>query len=154
MIFHFARLLIWPLICSAQSMNSKDRSPPPVKINILKLTLPYFPIPSLPSDFDAEHIDHGKFLRFRRPRIWLILLCKIWVRIPNVRELFWGYRCGYRDTYLSWRSRPVSQRVRTDMAVLAHIREQYSLSLGSYGRPRMTFGDHRKGKLGRGAAGK
>lgn len=24
------------------------------------------------------------------------------------------------------------------MAVLAHIREQYSLSLGSYGRPRMT----------------
>jgi putative transposase len=24
------------------------------------------------------------------------------------------------------------------MEVLAHIREQYSLSLGSYGRPRMT----------------
>lgn len=41
--------------------------------------------------------------------------------------------------YRSWRSRPVSQRTRTDMAVLAHIREQYSLSLGSYGRPRMTM---------------
>ena len=33
--------------------------------------------------------------------------------------------------YRSWRTRPVSQRSRTDMAVLAHIREQYSLSLGS-----------------------
>jgi putative transposase len=41
--------------------------------------------------------------------------------------------------YRSWRSRPVSQRARTDMRVLAHIREQYSLSLGSYGRPRMTM---------------
>jgi hypothetical protein len=33
--------------------------------------------------------------------------------------------------YRAWRSRPISQRARTDMAVLAHIREQYSLSLGS-----------------------
>jgi putative transposase len=41
--------------------------------------------------------------------------------------------------YRSWRSRPVSQHARTDMRVLAHIREQYSLSLGSYGRPRMTM---------------
>lgn len=41
--------------------------------------------------------------------------------------------------YRSWRSRPISPRARTDMAVLAHIREQYRLSLGSYGRPRMTM---------------
>ena len=40
--------------------------------------------------------------------------------------------------YRSWRSRPVSQRDRTDLKVLAHIREQYSLSHESYGRPRMT----------------
>lgn len=33
--------------------------------------------------------------------------------------------------YRSWRTRPISQRDRTDMKVLAHIREQYSLSLGS-----------------------
>lgn len=33
--------------------------------------------------------------------------------------------------YRSWRSRPVCQRARTDSRVLAHIREQYSLSLGS-----------------------
>jgi hypothetical protein len=41
--------------------------------------------------------------------------------------------------YRSWRSRPISCRGRTDMKVLAHIREQYRLSLGSYGRPRMTM---------------
>ena len=66
--------------------------------------------------------------------------------------------------YRSWRSRPVSQRARTDMRVLAHIREQYSLSLGSYGRPRMTMelkevgldvGERRVGRLMRinGSAG-
>jgi putative transposase len=40
--------------------------------------------------------------------------------------------------YRSWRGRPMSKRQRGDMVVLAHIREQYQLSLGSYGRPRMT----------------
>ncbi len=38
----------------------------------------------------------------------------------------------------AYRSRPASQRQRSDMAVLAHIKEQSRLSLGSYGRPRMT----------------
>ncbi|WP_232455635.1 IS3 family transposase [Sphingomonas sp. KC8] len=58
--------------------------------------------------------------------------------------------------YRSWRSRPISRRERTDMKVLAHIREQYRLSLGSYGRPRMTMelkevgldiGERRVGRL-------
>jgi putative transposase len=40
--------------------------------------------------------------------------------------------------FRAWRSRPVSQRQRDDMVLLAHIREQHHLSLGSYGRPRMT----------------
>ena len=40
--------------------------------------------------------------------------------------------------YRAWRSRPMSQRQRDDMVLLAHIREQHRLSLGSYGRPRMT----------------
>jgi len=40
--------------------------------------------------------------------------------------------------FRAWRSRPVSQRQRGDLVVLAHIREQHRLSLGSYGRPRMT----------------
>jgi len=35
-------------------------------------------------------------------------------------------------------SRPISQSQRKDMVLLAHIREQHRLSLGSYGRPRMT----------------
>ncbi len=40
--------------------------------------------------------------------------------------------------YRAWRDRPMSQRQRDDMVILAHIREQRRLSLGSYGRPRMT----------------
>ena len=36
------------------------------------------------------------------------------------------------------RRRPASRRQHTDMVVLAHIKEQSRLSLGNYGRPRMT----------------
>ena len=38
----------------------------------------------------------------------------------------------------AYRSRPASRRQRFDMVTLAHIKEQSRLSLGSYGRPRMT----------------
>ncbi|AUR02206.1 putative transposase [Phaeobacter inhibens] len=37
-----------------------------------------------------------------------------------------------------YRSRPASGRQRTDMVILAYIKEQSRLGLGSYGRPRMT----------------
>jgi len=40
--------------------------------------------------------------------------------------------------YRAWKSRPISQRQRDDMVLLAHIREQRALSLDTYGRPRMT----------------
>lgn len=40
--------------------------------------------------------------------------------------------------YRAYRSRPLSQSQCRDLVVLAHIREQFALSLGSYGRPRMT----------------
>lgn len=40
--------------------------------------------------------------------------------------------------YRAWVSRPMSQRQRDDLTLLVHIREQNRLSLGSYGRPRMT----------------
>ena len=40
--------------------------------------------------------------------------------------------------FRAWRDRPISQRHRYDMVLLAHIRKQHHLSLGSYGRPRMT----------------
>ena len=58
--------------------------------------------------------------------------------------------------YRAWAARPVCQRERTDLKVLAHIREQYSLSKGTYGRPRMTMelkevgldvGERRVGRL-------
>jgi len=38
----------------------------------------------------------------------------------------------------AWKHRLPSHRQRRDMAPLAHIRDQHRLSLGSYGRPRMT----------------
>ncbi|MCP9483468.1 IS3 family transposase [Shimia sp. CNT1-13L.2] len=38
----------------------------------------------------------------------------------------------------AFRTRPASCRQRSDMVTLAHIKEQSRLSLGSYGRPRMT----------------
>ena len=40
--------------------------------------------------------------------------------------------------YRAYRTRPISQRQREDMVLLAHIREQHRLNLQSYGRPRMT----------------
>ena len=40
--------------------------------------------------------------------------------------------------YRAHRSRPISPSQRKDMVLLAHIREQHRLSLGSYGRLRMT----------------
>jgi transposase InsO family protein len=39
---------------------------------------------------------------------------------------------------LSFRRRPASRRQRSDLVTLAHIKEQSRLSLGSYGRPRMS----------------
>lgn len=40
--------------------------------------------------------------------------------------------------FRAWRSRPMSQRQRDDMVLLAHIWAQFKLSHYSYGRPRMT----------------
>jgi len=47
--------------------------------------------------------------------------------------------------YRAWRGRPMSQRQRDDMVLLAHIREQHKLSHHSYGRPRMTEELHELG---------
>jgi len=40
--------------------------------------------------------------------------------------------------YRAYRNRPLSPSQCKDLVVLAYIREQFALSLGSYGRPRMT----------------
>lgn len=52
-------------------------------------------------------------------------------RLCNIMNVSAG---GYR----AWRGRPMSLNQRKDMVVLAHIRDQFAQSLGSYGRPRMT----------------
>ena len=64
------------------------------------------------------------FVEEHRNRMPVSRLCRIMDVSPR----------GYR----AWRSRPLGNRQRKDMVVLAHIREQFRLSLGSYGRPRMT----------------
>jgi len=57
--------------------------------------------------------------------------------IEEHRDTFCANRlCAVLDVsergFRAYRSRPASQRQRTDMVVLAHIKEQSRLSLGSY----------------------
>ena len=56
----------------------------------------------------------------------------------------------------AWKARGISQHQRTDLVVLAHIREQHRLCMGTYGRARMTeelkdeglpVGERRVGRL-------
>jgi putative transposase len=54
--------------------------------------------------------------------------------INRLRQMMNVSPRGFR----AFRSRPASRRQHMDMVVLAHIKEQSRLSLGSYGRPRMT----------------
>jgi len=68
-------------------------------------------------------------VRFAFIKVWkeewpVEFLCKV------MRVTSRGFR--------AWRVRPMSQRQRDDMVILAHIREQHRLSLESYGRPRIT----------------
>ena len=64
------------------------------------------------------------FIREHRSRWSIESLCRV------LRVSTRGYR--------AWISRPVCQRQRTDLKVLAHIREHFVLSNSTYGRPRMT----------------
>jgi len=64
------------------------------------------------------------FVEEHRNRMPVSRLCQIMEVSPR----------GYR----AWRRRPMSRSQRQDLVVLAHIREQFRLSLCSYGRPRMT----------------
>ena len=63
--------------------------------------------------------------------------------VEEHRDMFPAARlCQVMDVSMrglrAFRSRPASRRQRSDMVMLAHIKEQSRLSLGSYGRPRMT----------------
>ena len=66
----------------------------------------------------------SRFVEENQGKVPIKRLCKI----MNVSSR------GFR----AFRSRPISQSQCKDMMLLAHIREQHQLSLGSYGRPRMT----------------
>ncbi len=65
-----------------------------------------------------------RFIAKNRRRLPVNRLCQIMNVSPR------GFRAYHR--------RPISQRQRSDMVLLAHIRDQFSQSLCSYGRVRMT----------------
>ena len=65
-----------------------------------------------------------KFIEGYKNRVPIHHLCQI----MNVSAR------GYR----AYRTRPISQSQRTDMVLLAHIRDQFAQNHNSYGRIRMT----------------
>ncbi|KHA54135.1 transposase [Sulfitobacter geojensis] len=65
-----------------------------------------------------------KFIEEHRSAFSIDLMCRVMAVSPH----------GLR----AFRSRPASRGQRSDLVTLAHIKEQSRLSLGSYGRPRMT----------------
>ena len=63
--------------------------------------------------------------------------------VENQRDAFPAARlCQVTDVsrrgLRALRSRPASRRQRSDLVTLAHIKQKSRLSLGRYGRPRMT----------------
>jgi len=65
-----------------------------------------------------------RFIEEHRSAFSIELMCRVMAVSPR----------GLR----AFRSRTASRRQRSDLVTLAHIKEQSRLSLGSYGRPRMT----------------
>jgi hypothetical protein len=65
-----------------------------------------------------------KFIEEHKDKVPIQRLCQI----MNVSAR------GYR----SYRTRPISQSQRTDMVLLAHIRDQFAQNHNCYGRVRMT----------------
>ena len=60
-----------------------------------------------------------------------------WKKAYSIERLCRGLCVTFRG-FRAWRSRPMSQRQRVDMLLLAHIREAYWLSHKTYGRPHMV----------------
>ncbi|MEP3300116.1 MAG: IS3 family transposase [Pseudoruegeria sp.] len=72
-----------------------------------------------------------------RPKPVRFAFIEVWKEDWSVELLCRVMQVSSRG-FRAWRVRPMSQRQRDDMVILAHIREQHRLSLQSYGRPRMT----------------
>ena len=95
----------------------------------------------------CKHALPGSGMRFAFIEVWkefwpVEFLCRV-MRVTS-------------RGFCAWRVRPMSQRQRDDMVILAHLREQHRLSLQCYGRPRMTeelqklrvnVGHRREGRL-------
>ena len=60
---------------------------------------------------------------------------KVGISVSRACKIFGVSQSGY----YAWRSRPASVRQREDMILLAHIRNAFSLSNGTYGSRRMTY---------------
>ena len=78
---------------------------------------------------NCKQITAGQWMRFAFIDAWK----EVWP-VEFLCSILQVTSRGFR----AWRIRPMSQRQRDDMVLLAHIREQHRLSLQSYGRPRMT----------------
>lgn len=61
----------------------------------------------------------------------------VWKKVCSIEQLCCVLKVSSRG-YRAWRSRRMSKRQRVDLVILAHIRQQHRLALGSYGRPRVT----------------
>jgi len=86
-------------------------------------------------DVDAEQMDYGTSMARQ-----CVFTC---TRGEEHRSAFSiGRMCHVINVSArglrAFRSRPASRRQRSDLVAVAHIKEQSRLSLGSYGRPRMT----------------
>jgi len=66
-----------------------------------------------------------KFIEARKADVSVSRACRIFGVSPS--------------GYYAWKSRSASSRQREDMVLLAHIRNAFSLSNGTYGSPRMTY---------------
>ncbi len=67
----------------------------------------------------------------------------------RIQRMYRVLRVG-RSGYYAWCSRPTSQRVQEDEVLLVKIQQEYQLSRGTYGSPRIHAALHKQGvKCGR-----
>ena len=100
------------------------------------------------SDFDIGFSTLGRWIKEERNHVLSagpqddLIKENERLRKENIDTVPVSRLCQIMDVstrgYRAYKSRPMSQRQRNDMILLAHIREQFSKSLCSYGRPRMT----------------
>ncbi|MAW81395.1 MAG: IS3 family transposase [Parvularcula sp.] len=73
----------------------------------------------------------------RQPEVKRFAFIETWKKAWPIEQMCRVLQVTSRG-FRAWRSRTMSRRQREDLVILAHIREQHRLALGSYGRPRMT----------------